>query len=60
MYNHYLGKNTLDELISLISKMILTSNLSDLKYAKYSSVILDCTPDIFHSEKKGCHFKICL
>ena len=49
---YHLSKDTSNELISLTLKMILSSYFSDLKCAKYYSIILDRTPDIYHSEKK--------
>lgn len=51
MYNNYLSKDTQNELIRLISEMIISRKLSGLKCTKYYSVILDCTFDISYFEK---------
>lgn len=63
MYNRYLCKDIQNVLISLISKMILSRNLSNLKCVKYS-IILDCTLDISHFETMSAvlryvHCKLC-
>lgn len=48
-YIHYLGKTVQNEIIQLLAGQIRL--LGNLNVAKYYSVILDCTPDISHSEQ---------
>ena len=49
--DHYCGKNIQNEFINLLGEKVLENIFLRLKKAKYYSVILDCTPDISHSEK---------
>ena len=49
--DHYCGKNIQNEFINLLGEKVLENIFMRLKKAKYYSVILDCTPDISHSEK---------
>ena len=49
--DHYCGKNIQNEFITLLGEKVLENIFLRLKKAKYYSVILDCTPDISHSEK---------
>jgi hypothetical protein len=48
---HYLGKNIQNEIISLLSSNILKHIVGMIQIAKYYAVILDCTPDISHTEQ---------
>lgn len=48
---HYLGKDIQNEIINLISGAIKKRILDMLKKAKYYSIILDCTPDLSHTEQ---------
>ncbi len=47
----YLGKTIQNELISAISGKIMDAIVSDIKLCKYYSIILDCTPDISHTDQ---------
>lgn len=47
----YLGKEIQNEIINLISDAIKSRILSMVKEAKYYSIILDCTPDLSHTEQ---------
>ena len=49
--DHYCGKDIQNELIDILASQTLKNILSRLKASKYYAVILDCTPDISHSEK---------
>jgi hypothetical protein len=48
---HYLGPESQNELISLISDRILEEITNRAKAVKYYSIILDCTPYISHQEQ---------
>jgi hypothetical protein len=47
----YPGKDIQNEMSGLISYIILKSIVSSVKAAKYSSVVMDCTPDMSHKEQ---------
>ncbi len=47
----YLGKTIQNELIGSISDKILEKTVAEIKESKYYSIILDCTPDISHTEQ---------
>ena len=51
IYHHYLGKHIQNELIELVGNKILKTILSATNRNKYYSTILDCTPDISHTEQ---------
>ena len=56
---HYLGKDIQNELISLLSKKIINTIVSQIHKAKYYSIIADCPPDISHiSRTNDTHRKI--
>jgi hypothetical protein len=48
---HYLGKDIQNEVIQLLANKIRFRIVTALKNAKYYSIILDCTPDINHTEQ---------
>ncbi|XP_078514769.1 zinc finger MYM-type protein 1-like [Lissotriton helveticus] len=51
IHTHYLGKHIQNELIELMSEMVLKEILRRVRRAKYYSVLLDCTPDLSHTEQ---------
>ena len=50
-HNSYLGQHVKNELIGLLSSKITSTMVDDIKHAKFFSIILDCTPDISHTEQ---------
>ena len=51
IHNHYLGKDTQNELLDIMATATLNEILKRVKAAKYYAIILDCTPDISHQEQ---------
>ena len=51
IYSHYLGKNIQNEIIQILSKAVKEKIVVDLKASKYYSIIVDCSPDISHTEQ---------
>lgn len=48
---HYLGKDTQNEIIHLLANKIKQNILTMVRDCKYYSIIVDCTPDISHIEQ---------
>jgi hypothetical protein len=55
--HHYFSKNIQNEVIHLLSNEVRGQIVSKIKKAKYFSVILDCTPDISHTEQMSVTFR---
>ena len=47
---HYLGDKIQNKIINIISTSIKNAILDSIRKAKYFSIILDCTPDVSHTE----------
>ena len=57
-YTSYLGHQIQNELIDLLSSKCISMMVSDIKLAKFFSVILDCTPDVSHTEQLSVVIRI--
>uniref|UniRef100_A0A667XPW6 TTF-type domain-containing protein n=1 Tax=Myripristis murdjan TaxID=586833 RepID=A0A667XPW6_9TELE len=55
---HYLGQQTQNEIIQIISSQIVQAIVAKIKEAKYYAIILDCTPDISHKEQMSLVVRI--
>lgn len=55
---HYLGQQTQNELIQIISTKTLQTIQTQIQEVKYFSIILDCTPDISHKEQMSLIVRI--
>ena len=50
-YVHYLGKRIQNEIIELLGSKIKEQILKEVQEWTYYSIILDCTPDVSHTEQ---------
>ncbi|KAK0137815.1 Zinc finger MYM-type protein 1 [Merluccius polli] len=50
-HNSYLGHHVQNELIDLLSSKTISAIVDNIKQATFCSIILDCTPDISHTEQ---------
>lgn len=57
-HNRYLGHHVQNELIDLLSSKILSTVVADIKQAKFYSIILDCIPDISHTEQLSVTIRV--
>ncbi|XP_071060272.1 zinc finger MYM-type protein 1-like isoform X2 [Pseudochaenichthys georgianus] len=57
-HHSYLGKTIQNELIECISGKILSTIVQEIKKCKYFSLILDCTPDVSHTEQLSVVIRI--
>ncbi|KAL4150140.1 hypothetical protein QTP88_003974 [Uroleucon formosanum] len=55
---HYLGHRIQDEIINMMANEIKQKIIRNLQPAKYFMIIMDCTPDIGHSEQLGILLRI--
>lgn len=53
----YFSKNIQNEVIKLLADEVRGQILSKIRSAKYFSIILDCTPDISHTEQMSVTFR---
>lgn len=50
-YTSYLSSTTIDEFIDLMAKKVFNVIISEIKCAKFYSIILDSTPDLSHTDQ---------
>lgn len=55
--NYYFSKNIQNELIELLGNEVRDTIIMKIKRSKYFSIILDCTPDISHTEQLSVTFR---
>lgn len=55
---HYLGQQTQNEIIEIISSQTVQSIVAKIQEVKYYAIILDCTPDISHKEQMSLVVRI--
>ncbi|XP_065672030.1 zinc finger MYM-type protein 1-like [Hydra vulgaris] len=54
---NYLSKTICEELIDIMSQMVLTHIITEIKKAKYWGIIVDSTPDISHVDQLSVIFR---
>ncbi|XP_065675655.1 zinc finger MYM-type protein 1-like [Hydra vulgaris] len=54
---NYLSKTICEELIDIMSQMVLTHIITEIKKAKYWGIIADSTPDISHVDQLSVIFR---
>uniref|UniRef100_A0A3Q1FCV8 TTF-type domain-containing protein n=1 Tax=Acanthochromis polyacanthus TaxID=80966 RepID=A0A3Q1FCV8_9TELE len=57
-HSAYLGKTIQNELISCLSDKIMNTIVAEIKSSKYYALILDCTPDLSHTEQMSIVVRI--
>jgi len=55
---HYLGHRIQDEIINMMANEIKHKIIRNIQSAKYFTIIMDCTPDIGHSEQLAILLRI--
>lgn len=55
---HYLGQQTQNEIIEIISSQTVQTIVAKIQEVKYFAVILDCNPDISHKEQMSLVVRI--